>query len=136
MVMVGRPVSRKRFLLCTTAILAVVGGVVATCLVYDAKTLSEGELRSEVARELPLGSGQEEIFAFLERKGITGDRDIDRAGDYCCDLQDAGVPDETEVIVAIMHNTGPNTGLQLYFVLSADGTLGRFIVEDFVEFPL
>jgi hypothetical protein len=47
-----------------------------------------------------------------------------------------GRADDTKVIVAIVHDTGINTGIHLYFMLQPDGTLWRFLVEDFTEFPL
>lgn len=99
----------------------------------DAKTA--GEFQDEISRELPRGSTQEEIYAYLDSEGVQYRAPLEPASEVW-DLRDKDVDPQALVISALVRDTyrasiltsGGHT--QLYFVLAPDGTLDAFYVDE------
>jgi hypothetical protein len=112
-------------------ILGVLG--VGGALFYVSRTwVTEDELQRELARELPEGSTQQQIFAFLDSKGA--DYGEPGTAEPYLYLEQRGVPPETLVIAAILRNTGwalfGRAHLKLYFILDNEGKLQQVYVDE------
>jgi hypothetical protein len=126
------PHERKRQLRNAAVGLVVVIGVGAVfwhqC---NTNRLSGSEVRKEVTRELPLGSSEEEVKAFVRAQGGF-EPDVQQAGSYSV-LTDRGVAPETEMLSTIYKDTGApwdpvNTDIEVFFLLDEKRRLKEVIV--------
>jgi hypothetical protein len=122
----------------TTASLigAVVFGLVSAVFAgYTAlRGVTPADVEAEIRRELPVGSTQDEVFAFLEDIDAEYAREVDRAeGNW--DLERRGVPPDTLAIGAILRDTGlglipGEQFIQIEFVLDEDGLLETYYLDE------
>jgi len=102
-------------------------------IAIDWKT--KGEFREEIRRELPRGSTEDDIRAYLDAQGAGYSRGYAQAREVW-DLRDEPVDPDARVISALVRDTkrasllGWTGHTQLYFVLAADGTLDAFYVYE------
>ena len=91
----------------------------------------------QIAAEVPAGSSQAQIFAYLREE----DADFGEAHPaFDFDLRKEKLPPGTQVVTAIFRNTGyvlfGRAHMQAYFILAKDGTLDRVVVDEtFDSFP-
>jgi hypothetical protein len=114
---------------------AVLSLVVASYVGYGwLRGVTKDEVEAEIRRELPVGSTQAQIFAFLDEEGAEYQRMVRRAEPFWA-LERRGVPPDTMVIAAILRDTGwqllpGESFIQIYFILGPDGLLEGYYVEE------
>lgn len=88
---------------------------------------------SKIKADLPLGSSLTDIEAYLDREGIDHASTVLRAGDNSR-LTDKGIPADTRVVAAIVHDTGGflfvKEDTQIFFILDDKDRLADYLFEE------
>jgi hypothetical protein len=93
---------------------------------------SVNDVRSKVSRELPLGSTEEKVRAFVRHQGEFEPEAY--TAEASLFLRQQGIPPGTKVLATIYRDTGPPwalgmTDIKVYFLLDSEGRLTEIIID-------